>query len=193
MKTYLLFLITLVSTKSFAQPKIYRNECLKTVIKEEVDEPRGRTLGPMSFDDKETLSPKYTWDEKKQKVIKMKDRETAWDPQVFLNDDDGRVPLRSLKNEKISSDDLNKIQEWYLTQYSVAISHLAKPVHETQKNQAIYFDRMYAACENVEDIKLKNGLTLGKSATRRRSELRLKYRDFFKERNSKDSSFHGSK
>ncbi|MGZ3796722.1 MAG: hypothetical protein ACXVB1_10165 [Pseudobdellovibrionaceae bacterium] len=140
-------------------------------------------------------SKTYSWEVLREVVIikaaPNAHAEIVWDPRKFINDGEGRVPLRSLKEKKISPEDLKKIQDWYLV-FSEPSSHLIKLEKSNIKNlsrgQVNSYDRVYAACENVDDVKLPNGTPLGKAVVRARTKLREIYPEHFKTDGSNNKS-----
>ncbi|MGZ3748371.1 MAG: hypothetical protein ACXWRE_13405 [Pseudobdellovibrionaceae bacterium] len=167
-----------------ASPSASRDECLKTMLREEFTGREKGRYSSISTVIERTTSKMYYWTAKDEAVamrtgVRGKIREEiAWDPRTFLKDGDGRVAVKSLKGEKIFFEDLKKIQNWYLVNSEVS-KWLSKP-KILFPNQAIIYDRVYLACAGVDEVKLPTGLPLGKAAAQGRAKLHKAYPQLFK-------------
>ncbi|WP_374028922.1 hypothetical protein [Bdellovibrio bacteriovorus] len=105
--------------------------------------------------------------------------ETVWSPRLFIKDNDGRTDVKSLGNKKISSDDLKKIQDWYLVNSRASV--LLFKFEKLRPREIRSLDKVYAACEGVDEIRLNKGtLSLGDASVKGRYKLREKYPEAFK-------------
>lgn len=175
MKQFVFFLTYLLVNLAHAEPSTYRGHCLDALANMEFGEKRDA-----KFQIK-TSTPEgasYVWAGNEIRSAESgffkRSPRVVWSLEEFKKTGDGRVSASAKKDDVMSSQELKAMQAAFIR---LGFSRLHYTRDDAKQERLL--ENVYAACESVDDVQTKEGVTISKASQERRAQVHKDVPDLF--------------
>lgn len=175
MKLLLFFLAVTFVNFAYAEPSTYRGHCLNALADLEFGEKRDS-----KFEMKASVpsGASYVWSGNKirsdESGFFKRSSRVVWSLEDFKKTGDGRMPSAPKKEDQISAQELKAIQAAFIR---LGFSRLNYVTNDPKQSEQL--EKIFAACESVDDVQTKEGVSISKASLQRRGQVHHGAPDLF--------------